>query len=83
LQSFGSHYRFHRLEGTDQEKMLIEDIISQIESETPFSAMGYFNIELSTMTSIISTVLTYIIILVQFNPSFTDANKLKPQNSTL
>ena len=51
--------------------MQMEDVISQIELEAPFTALGFFNIELSTMTSIISTVLTYIIVLVQSKPQHT------------
>ena len=74
--------RSHRLNGTDQEKLLIEDIMSQIESEAPFTALEFFNVELSTMTTIISTVLTYVIILVQFNPTKTNEQDIILKNST-
>ena len=46
-----------------------KNLICQIENESPFDAMGFFKIELSTFTSIISTFMTYLIILVQFKDS--------------
>ena len=88
LLKFIFHYiilnvsRSHRLNGTDQEKLLIEDIMSQIESEAPFTALEFFNVELSTMTTIISTVLTYLIIMVQFNPTKTNEQDIVLKNAT-
>ena len=40
--------------------------INQYEKETAISAEGYFTIERSTLVSMLGTLLTYIIILVQF-----------------
>ena len=39
--------------------MVIDIITSQIVLETPFTALEFFNIDLSTMTSIISTILKW------------------------
>ena len=75
--------RFHLVKGTKYEKTLLKNLIRQIENESPFDAMGFFKIELSTFTSIVSTFMTYLIILVQFKDS-TDTN-LEPElvsNST-
>ena len=41
----------------------------EIESLGPLTGLGFFNIEKSTLTSMVSTALTYIIILVQFKMS--------------
>ena len=82
LDYFVNVSRSHRLKGTDQEKLLNEDILSQIESEAPFTALEFFNVELSTMTTIVSTVLTYLTILVQFNPTKTNEQDIILQNST-
>ena len=37
-----------------------------VELEEPFTALGFFNIERSTLTSLLSTILTYLIIILQF-----------------
>ena len=50
----------------EKEKALI--LICEIKEEGPFTAMGFFNIERSTLTSLVSTILTYLIVLVQFQP---------------
>ena len=41
----------------------------EIESLGPLTGLGFFDIEKSTLTSMVSTALTYIIILVQFKMS--------------
>ena len=50
----------------EKEKVLY--LIFEINQEGPFTALGLFSIELSTLTSLFSTILTYLIVLVQFNP---------------
>ena len=50
---------------TSEEKYSFQEI----ESLGPLTGLGYFNIEKSTLTSMVSTALTYIIILVQFKMS--------------
>ena len=46
-------------------------LMYEIRQEEPFTAMGFFNIELSTLTSIVSTILTYVVVLVQFQQTNT------------
>ena len=45
----------------------IMNIINSIEAETPFTAYGFFSIEPSTLTSIGLGILTYLVILIQFD----------------
>ena len=73
----------HLLTASKYEKRLLKNLIRQIDNETPFDAIGFFNIELSTFTSIISTFLTYLIILVQFKDSpSSEFEKDSSSNST-
>ena len=46
---------------------IIADIVHQIDEETPFTALGFFNVERTTLTSLVATILTYLIILKQFD----------------
>ena len=39
----------------------------KLEKRTPISGLGFFDVELDTLTAMLSTSLTYIIILVQLN----------------
>ena len=43
------------------------NIIENIQDETPFTASGFFNVDRSTLTAISGAVLTYLIILIQFD----------------
>ena len=43
--------------------------MSEIDREQPFTALEFFNVERSTLTSLVGTVLTYLIVLVQFQQS--------------
>ena len=52
------------------------NVIQQIELESTFDALGFFKIELSTLTSLGSTILTYLIILAQFNSSPPSTDQL-------
>ena len=45
-------------------------IIEDLDSSEPLSACGMFQITRGTLTSMISTSITYLIILVQFKISF-------------
>ena len=45
------------------------NIIENIQDETPFTASGFFNFDLSTLTAITGATLTYLIILLQFDDS--------------
>ncbi len=51
------------------DKIEVENLIAEMESETPFSAWGYYDIEKTTLTSLLSIIVTYIIILIQFKQS--------------
>ena len=44
-------------------------VFQEVESTGPLTGLGFFDIERCTLTSMISTALTYIIILVQFKMS--------------
>ena len=56
------------LRATKPERTQLKSLIRKIETESPFDALGFFTIELSTLTAILSTMLTYLIILIQFAP---------------
>ena len=51
---------------TDSEKEEIRNLIRNVEKTGPFSGLGYFEITKSTLVSMLSVSITYIIILVQF-----------------
>ena len=42
-------------------------LIQKIENEGPFTAMDFFNVDKSLVTGALSTIITYLIILIQFN----------------
>ena len=46
-------------------------ILETLDSAEPLSGCGMFQIQRGTLTSMISTSITYLIILVQFKISFT------------
>ena len=48
------------------EKEEIQNLIRDVEKTGPFSGLGYFEITKSTLVSMASVSITYIIILVQF-----------------
>ena len=50
-----------------QEEKKLLDLIYQVQEETPFTALGFFDVDRSTLTSILATSATYIIILLQFD----------------
>lgn len=66
--SFYQYFIRSHLDGCNKKEHILH-IISELEC--PFSALGFFNIERSTLTSLVSTILTYLIILVQFEQSKT------------
>ena len=39
----------------------------KIKDEGPFDDLGYFKVDKSTLTAVFGTVVTYLIILIQFN----------------
>ena len=54
---------------------LVEDVkrpkylmlLQKIEAEDPFTALGFFAVDKSTLTAALATIATYLIILIQFN----------------
>ena len=64
--------------GEEAEKVQLNNLIYVIEKELPFDALGLFNVDLTTLTSIFSSVMTYLVIMVQFN----ETEKSKTDNST-
>ena len=42
-------------------------LIQKIETEEPFTALGFFAVDKTTLTSALATVVTYLIILIQFD----------------
>ena len=42
-------------------------LIQEVETEGPFTAYDFFNVDNSMLTAALATVVTYLIILVQFN----------------
>ena len=64
--------------GEEAEKVQLNNLIYAIEKELPFDALGLFNVDLTTLTSIFSSVMTYLVIMVQFN----ETEKSKTDNST-
>ena len=50
----------------ESEKEEIRILIREVEKTGPFSGLGYFEITKSTLVSMASVSITYIIILVQF-----------------
>ena len=52
-----------------EENMKVKLLIKEIERTPPLSGNGYFELKRGTITSIISTSVTYLIILLQFRTS--------------
>ena len=42
-------------------------LICEFEKELPFDALGLFQVDLTTLTSIFTSVMTYLVIMVQFH----------------
>ena len=61
--------RFFRLKNddtTDAESDEIAEVMDLIDDAEPISGCGMFEIRRSTLTSMLSTSVTYLIILIQF-----------------
>lgn len=52
---------------TDDKEVQVQ--IYQMEAEAPFSALGFFEIGRPTLTSLLSTIITYLVVMVQFAPN--------------
>ena len=42
-------------------------VIAMMENQQPFDALGFFYVDKTTFTAIISNTIAYIVILMQFN----------------
>ena len=64
--------RFLRLRRSDttQDEEDVQEVMDLIGEAQPISGCGMFQITRSTLTSMVSTSLTYLIILIQFKLSF-------------
>ena len=64
--------RFLRLRrsNTTQDEEDVQEVLDLIGEAQPISGCGMFQITRSTLTSMVSTSLTYLIILIQFKLSF-------------
>ena len=51
-------------------------IINEIEQETPFTAVGFFYVGKPTLMTIAGAIVTYIIILIQFDDSKGNARPI-------
>ena len=50
----------------DDERTKLDNLIAQMEAEEAPDAWGYYSVQKTTLTSLFSTIVTYLIILVQF-----------------
>jgi hypothetical protein len=48
--------------------MQVKEKANKVANLGPLTGAGFFTIEKSTLTAMLSTVLTYVIILIQFQP---------------
>ena len=72
------------LTATVYESKLISNLLCEINAIQHFNALGFFVVDLSTFTSIISTALTYLVIITQFYASYDNCPfSSSVMNSTL
>ena len=58
-------------------------LVYQIDQEQPLTALDFFEARRSTLTAIISAILTYVVILVQFNQSIASETTEKTANMSI
>ena len=49
----------------DKEERRLNHLLQEVEEETTFDALGFYTVDRSLLTSIVATLATYLIILVQ------------------
>ena len=59
---------YFRDEYADTRNAKLEKLINRFQAEGPFHGLGLFEVTSSTLMALISTVLTYVVIMVQFQP---------------
>ena len=57
------------VESEDKHTKSIKRLITKVCDEEPFTALGFFSIDRSMLTSMVANILTYLIILIQFHGS--------------
>ena len=62
--------RLRRSDTTKEDEEDVQEVMDLIGEAQPISGCGMFQITRSTLTSMVSTSLTYLIILIQFKLSF-------------
>ena len=60
-------FRTAYVKADEQKRPTYLMLIQRIEKEGPFTALRFFSVDRSLLTSQFATVLTYFIILLQFN----------------
>ena len=70
------------MDSSRETRVQLYNIISEIEREAPFKALGLFSVDLTTLTSIVSTAMTYIVIMVQFEDSEKASQEYDHSNIT-
>ena len=60
------------------EEPIMKKMVKRLEKFTGFTALHYFNVNKSLLTSILANFLTYFIVLVQFGMSASPSDALAP-----
>ena len=71
-----NYFRDMLVDCDDQHTRSIKRLISKVHEEEPFSAMGFFIIDRSMLTSMAANILTYLIILLQFQDPKTNIQEI-------
>ena len=71
-----NHFRDMLVDCDDKHTKSIKRLISKVCDEEPFSALGFFIIDQSMLTSLAANILTYLIILIQFNSPTTSPQEI-------
>ena len=66
-----------------EERLAILNLVYEMDKETPFTALGFFDVDQTTLTSLVSTVLTYLVIMVQFQQTETVTPAVSEASATI
>ena len=66
IEKYKINFRGFLVRATKTEEDVLQSLMADVEDETPFNAMDFFTVDTSLLTSILSTLVTYTIILKQF-----------------
>ena len=73
---------FFRHQYIDNNLKDVKKLIKEFQREGPFHGLRLVKVKRSTLTAIFSTIVTYVIVIVQFQPTSKDAKHTLPYNST-